>query len=226
MILYPILLNLEGELCTIVGGGNVARRKIEHLLEAGARVRVVSPKPHAAIVRWARAGAITLIRRAYDADSIDPASRLVFACTDDGIVNRRVVARAKALKIPANRADDPASGDFHVPSMVRRASLLLTVSTGGQAPALSREICHRLEQQFGPAWGDFTELLGRLRTGWKRRGEASRIHGRMLELIASDTFEVMQLRGARAAERHARQLIRDRERPGGRTRGTRAESQG
>jgi precorrin-2 dehydrogenase / sirohydrochlorin ferrochelatase len=211
MILYPILLNLEGELCTIVGGGHVARRKIEHLLEAGARVRVVSPRPHAEILRWARAGSITLERRVYDEEAIDPESRLVFACTDNAAVNRRVLARAKAMKIPANCVDDPASGDFHVPSMVRRGSLLLTVSTGGKAPGLSREICHRLQQQFGPAWGDFTDLLGRLRLSWKRGGESARIHGRLLEIIASDTFEVMQQRGAPAAARHARRLIQERE---------------
>lgn len=216
MILYPILLNLEGQLCTIVGGGNVARRKIEHLLEAGARIRVVSPRPVAAIARWARQGAVTLARRPFAPEEIDADSRLVFACTDDVAVNRRVLARARELNIPANCVDDPRSGDFHVPSMVRRGSLLLTVSTGGEAPGLSREICHRLQQQFGPAWGDFTDLLGRLRTSWKRRGESPLIHERMLELIASDTFEVMQQRGPAAATRHAQGIIRRREAGGGR----------
>lgn len=218
MILYPILLNLEGQLCTIVGGGNVAGRKIEHLLEAGAKVHVISPRPSATLTRWAKTGALTLYRAAFTPDRIDPRSRLVFACTDDPAVNRRVLARAAELGIPSNCVDDPGAGDFHVPSMVRRQSLLLTVSTGGMAPGLSREICHRLQQQFGPAWGDFTELLGRLRMGWKRRGESERIHQRMLELIASDTFEVMQQRGAPAAARHARRLIADRERdPGARS---------
>lgn len=171
MVLYPILLNIENQLCTIVGGGNVARRKIEHLLEAGACVRVISPRPNAAIVRWSRQQAITLMRRPYAPDLIDPDSRLVFACTDDREVNQQVTEHAAKLHILANRTDDPDSGDFHVPSMVRRGSLLLTVSTGGKAPGLSREICHRLQQQFGPAWGDFTDLLGRLRTSWKKKAK-------------------------------------------------------
>lgn len=212
MILYPILLNLDGQLCTIVGGGNVARRKIEHLLEAGARIRVISPRPNRAILNWARSKSVEIVRRAYAPELIDPESRLVFACTDDSRVNRQVVKRAAELQVPANCVDDPKAGDFHVPSMVRRGSLLLTVSTGGKAPGLSREICHRLEQQFGPAWGDFTDLLGRLRMSWKRKGEAPRIHQRMLEIIGSDTFEVMQQRGPRSAARHARRLIRERER--------------
>lgn len=211
MILYPILLNLDGQLCTIVGGGNVARRKIEHLLEAGARIRVVSPRPSRAIQKWARAREIELIRRSWSPDQIDRESRLVFACTDDSRVNREVIERAAELQVPANCVDDPEAGDFHVPSMVRRGSLLLTVSTGGKAPGLSREICHRLQQQFGPAWGDFTDLLGRLRISWKRKGEAARIHPRMLEILASDTFEVMQQRGPASAARHARRLVRERE---------------
>lgn len=212
MILYPILLNLQGRLCTIVGGGHVARRKIEHLLEAGARIHVISPRPGAAILRWAKEEALTLHRGAFDPARLDRRSRLVFACTDDPVVNRQVLACAEELGILANCVDDPESGDFHVPSMVRRQNLLLTVSTGGLAPGLSREICHRLQQQFGPAWGDFTELLGRLRMDWKRHGESGRIHQRMLELIASDTFEVMQQRGVAAAARHARRLIAERER--------------
>jgi len=208
MILYPILLDLKGELCVIVGGGDVARRKVEHLLEAGARVRVVAPQACTAIRKSAKAGDLELRRRKYDCDQLDGGARLVFGCTDDARVNAAVVADARERKIPANRIDSPAGGDFHVPSMVRRESLLLTVSTGGKAPALSRELCHRLEQQFGPAWGSFTNVLGRLREGWKKKGENAKIHGRMLEIIGSDTFEVLQSAGDQAATKHARGIVR------------------
>ena len=92
--------------------------------------------------------------------------------------------------------------------MVRRDNLLLTVSTGGSAPALAREICHRLEQQFGPAWGDFARLLGVFRRRWKRRGESDRIHARMREIIGSDVFEIMHSRGSEAASRKIRRIVR------------------
>lgn len=211
MILYPVLLNLNGARCTIVGGGNVARRKIEHLLEAGARVRVVAPRLHAEIRRWQREGRVEVDKREYSGDLLDDRPRLVYACTDRRDVNRRVMEDARALGIAANASDDPEGADFHVPSMVRRGSLLVTVSTGGKAPALARELTHRLEQQFGPAWGDFTDLLGTLRAEWKRKGEATRLHARMKEIIGSDTFEVMQTRGTQAALRHARALVRQME---------------
>lgn len=212
MILYPTLLDLRGKLCVIVGGGEVARRKIEHLLEAGAHVRVVAPKIHKVIRKWATEGeAVELITRSYSADSLEGRPRLVFACTDDAEVNRRVAEDANELGIDVNRADDPKGSAFHVPSMVRREDLLLTVSTGGQAPALAREVCHRLEQQFGPAWGEFVDLLGQLRKSWQTKGENARIHGRMLEIISSDTFEVMQLEGKRAARKHALALVRKSE---------------
>ena len=207
MILYPILLNLQGETCVIVGGGEVARRKIEHLLEAGADVVVIAPKAHRAIGRWARQGKIALRRRRYEPECLADDPKLVFACTDDPETNRAILADAKERKIYANSVDDPTGGDFHVPSMVRRSSFLLTASTGGKAPALAREICHRLEQQFGPAWGDFTDMLGSLRAGWKKRGEERLTHRRMLEILASDAFEVMQSSGEGAARRRVRELV-------------------
>lgn len=210
MIYYPILLNLADVRCVIVGGGEVARRKIHHLLEAGARLLVCAPRVHPRIAQWALDGALDLRRQSYRREILDPPPRLVFACTDEPKVNRKVVADARAIGVPCNAAEDQASGDFHVPSMVRRGSLLLTVSTGGLAPALSREICHRLEQQFGPAWGDFAQLLGRLREEWKSRGEAELIHQRMLEIIASDVFEVLQARGRQAALARIDALIESR----------------
>lgn len=211
MVLYPILLNLEGALCLIVGGGEVARRKINHLLEAGARVRVIAPRVVPQIRAWAREGKLEIVASTYHLRDLDSEARLVFACTDDPDTNKRIAADADTRGIHANCADDPESGGFHVPSMVRRGSLLLTVSTGGKSPALSREICHRLEQQFGPAWGEFTDLLGKLRERWKSRGEAPQIHERMLEIIASDAFEVMQSEGTDAARRHIAALLRRRE---------------
>lgn len=219
MILYPILLNLRGERCLIIGGGEVARRKVEHLLEAGARVRVIAPRAGADFARWKKEGRIEWVRAAYRADMLEEEARLVFACTNDAAANRKIAEDARARKISVNCADDPARGDFHVPSMVRRGDFLMTVSTGGQAPALAREICHRLEQQFGPAWADFTGLLGDLRRKWKTRGESARIHSRMLEILASDTFEVMQSQGMKAARHRVARLLREKHAAGRRTPG-------
>lgn len=208
MTLYPVLLNLDGARCVIVGGGRVARRKVEHLLGAGARVCVVAPRFDAALRRLAARGKIDLVRSAWKGEFLRPDDRLVFACTDDPEVNRGVAVEARRLNVPVNCTDDAEGGDFHIPSMVRRDDLLLTVSTGGAAPALAREICHRLEQQFGPAWGDFARLLGDFRRRWKRRGESERIHARMREIIGSDVFEIMQSRGAEAAGRKIRRIVR------------------
>ena len=208
MTLYPILLNLEGEPCIIVGGGEVARRKIEHLLEAGARVSVIARRAHPVIRRWARERRISLLKTDYRPEHLDDNPRLLFACTDDRRTNRRIIADARKRGIDVNCVDDPRSGDFHVPSMVRRGSLLLTVSTGGESPTLSRVICHRLEQQFAPAWGDFTNLLGKLRRRWKTRGESGLTQERTRAIIDSDSFEVLQSEGEPAARRRIERLLR------------------
>lgn len=211
MILYPILLSLRDAGCVIVGGGAVARRKVVHLIEAGARLKIVAPAAVEPIRRLAREGRLEWIKKAYGPDMLEGNPRLVFACTDRREVNARVAADARALGIAVSLADDGEHSDFHLPSMVRRGSLLLTVSTAGEAPALSREICHRLEQQFGPAWGEFTSMIGELRRRWAASGEGARTHERVLELLASDTLEVLQTEGPRAARRHASKLLRRRE---------------
>jgi precorrin-2 dehydrogenase/sirohydrochlorin ferrochelatase len=207
MILYPVLLNLRGARCLIVGGGEVARRKIEHLLEAGARVSVVAPKLHPEITGWAKRGKVSVKKSEYSPRFVGENTRLIFACTNREEINRRVADDARARGIPCNRADDPKASDFHVPSMVRRGDLLLTVSTGGAAPMLARQICHGLEQTFGPSWGEFTALLGEIRREWLEQGLSGELHDRMNAVLRSDALQILESRGLKAARRRIDRLF-------------------
>ncbi|WP_261381185.1 precorrin-2 dehydrogenase/sirohydrochlorin ferrochelatase family protein [Paenibacillus cremeus] len=161
---YPVMLNMAGAPCCLIGGGRVAERKALALLEAEAHVTVVSPVFTPQLEAWAAAGSITALRRRYEPGlPALAAARLVFASTDDASVNAAVRAEAEALGKLVNVADDAAASGFIVPATVRRGRLTLAVSTAGASPAAAAMVRRRLEGTFGPEYGPYLELLHELR---------------------------------------------------------------
>ncbi len=165
---YPIHLNIDGKTCLVVGGGAVAERKVGALREAGAHVRLVSPRLTPALQALADAGEIEAVLAPYTPSCLEGAC-LVFAVTDDRQVNAQVAADAEARSLPVNVADSPEESRFLVPSVVRRGEFCLSVSTGGNQPMLAARVCRELEARFGPEYGDFVELLGQMRAYIKEK---------------------------------------------------------
>ena len=129
---YPVYLDLRDVAVLVVGGGNIAARKIEGLLRAGAAVTVVAP--------WFAAETQTLpvnrIERRYAASDLDGV-RLVITATDDPAVNAQVTRDATARNVWSNSADDPTNCTFILPAIARNGVLMAAVSTGGGSPALA-----------------------------------------------------------------------------------------
>jgi precorrin-2 dehydrogenase/sirohydrochlorin ferrochelatase len=159
---FPVNLRLAGKQAVIVGGGRVAARKCQALLDAGAAVRVVAPRLTRELSACVRAGAVTHVPRHFETADLDGAF-LVFAATSDRNVNRAVAAEAAARGVLVNVADAPELCDFTVPASLRQGDLLVTVSTGGRSPALARAIRRQLETAFGPDYALTLHLLGALR---------------------------------------------------------------
>ena len=159
---YPLYLNIENKLCVVVGGGTVAERKVNALLEAKARVRVVSPDFTPFLDELRSHNLIEGISACYSPEVLEQAS-LIFAATDNPVVNAQVIANAAQRGIFANSADAPNTADFITPASIRRGDLLLTVATGGNNPVLSARIVSELEIQFGEEYAAFVELLGQKR---------------------------------------------------------------
>jgi precorrin-2 dehydrogenase len=157
-VLYPIFLNLDGKRCVVVGGGEVANRKARKLLQARARVVVISPgvKPELESI------AVEVHRRPYEEGDLEGAF-LVFATTDRRAVNAAVAREARERGIPVNVADEPSEGDFALPSTLRRGHLQVAVSTGGASPTLARRIRRELEGAFGFEWAGVVDELSRAR---------------------------------------------------------------
>ncbi|RMG02333.1 MAG: bifunctional precorrin-2 dehydrogenase/sirohydrochlorin ferrochelatase [Nitrospirae bacterium] len=153
---YPVFLDISGKLCVVVGGGEVGERKVSSLLEAGGRVRVVSPEltPHLDFL--ARSGKIEHVKKFYEGRYIEGAF-LVIAATSDMEVNRRVYEDARTL--PVNVVDVPELCTFIVPSTIRRGDLTVAISTSGVSPALARSIREELEELYPPELEEVLKML-------------------------------------------------------------------
>jgi precorrin-2 dehydrogenase/sirohydrochlorin ferrochelatase len=157
---YALELKLTGRRCVVVGGGSVAARKVRTLARAGAEVHVVAPRIDAAICATAN---VQRHEQSYAADVLGGAT-LVFACTNDAVVNRQVAQDARAVGAWVNVADDPGRCDFFVPASFERGEFRVTVSTGGAGPQLAANVRRKLESLFGPEYGTLADELRRART--------------------------------------------------------------
>ena len=167
---YPIALELEGRPCLVVGGGAVAERKVEALLEAGARVTVVSPTVTPHLASWAHEGKIHRVARAWERGDL-AGHALVFVATDDGAVNAEVASEGRRGGVWVNAADDPDHCDFILPSVLRRGALTVTVSTGGTSPALARAIREELEAYLTDDYATLASIAAEARREVRAAGK-------------------------------------------------------
>ncbi|RWX51934.1 precorrin-2 dehydrogenase; sirohydrochlorin ferrochelatase [Candidatus Electrothrix marina] len=160
--MYPVSLNIEGKLCAVAGGGNVAERKVLSLLNARASVRIISPQLTELLSDLTANGSVEWRNRGYRNGDLDGAL-LVFAATDNRDVQDAVVRDARKAGLLVNVADAPDLCDFQVPAVVRRESLNIAVSTNGTSPALAAKIRRELEDRYGDEYADLLRLMSRLR---------------------------------------------------------------
>lgn len=159
---HPVFLDLDGQRVVVIGGGAVAERKIESLIESGARVVVVSPDITDRIADLADRGLIEIQRRAYAKGDLS-GCRLAYAATSDPDVNQAVRREATEAGIWLNAVDQPALCDFITPAIVRRGDLTLAVSTSGRSPSLAKQIREDLERTYGPEYAGLVEAMGEAR---------------------------------------------------------------
>jgi len=162
MSYYPIFLDLSGRKVVVVGGGAVARRKIEALLECGAVVHVIARDLSPELQDRLKNGNIRLESGEFNENSIKDAF-IVIAATNDRVLNKEVSETAKKRNILVNVVDQPDECSFIVPSVVKRGGLLIAVSTSGKSPALAKKIRKSLSDQFGEEYGFFLNMMAAIR---------------------------------------------------------------
>jgi precorrin-2 dehydrogenase / sirohydrochlorin ferrochelatase len=207
MAYLPIFLDVTGRRCVVVGGGEVAARKVAGLLEACADVVVVSPLLIEALAKLAREGHIRHLQREYCAGDIEGAA-LVYAATDQAKLHRRLHAEASKRGIPINVADVPALCTFIAPAVLTRGPLKIAVSTEGASPAMAKRIITRLERLFGPEYGLALEVLRATRHHLKAHEPNIHLRAKKLTALAgSRLLEYLRKGDVDAVEEIVRRQI-------------------
>ncbi|WP_287568642.1 bifunctional precorrin-2 dehydrogenase/sirohydrochlorin ferrochelatase [Thermodesulfobacterium sp.] len=194
-VYFPVFLNLEGKLCVVIGGGKVGERKVLSLLQAKAFVKLISPEATPVLQKLAEEGQILWEKRIYQPGDLEGAW-LVVAATNDPSTQRSIYDEANAKRVFCNMVDVPEFCSFIVPSVVKRGSLTIAISTSGASPAVARRIRESLEMQFGPEYEIYLKLMENLRK-------------QILELNLSPTEKEVKLH--RLAMAPIPQYIRDRD---------------
>jgi len=166
---FPINLDIVKRKCTVVGGGSVAARKVETLLDCGGKVLVISPKLTAELSKLHKAGQIEWWQRQFQPGDLN-GSFLVIAATDDELVQRDVFSEASENDQLINVADVPKRCNFILPATVKRDDLTIAISTAGKSPALASKLRQSLEKEIGPEYSTLTEIMGLLRPEVLKQG--------------------------------------------------------
>jgi siroheme synthase-like protein len=199
---YPVNLLIADRRCVVVGGGRIAARKIEALLDAGARVHVVAPELGDELRALRDAGRVTVDEREFVPGDLDGAW-LATAATDSPAVNGAVFEAGEARRIWVNAADDPEHCSFTLMSVVRQGDVVVTIGTDGRSPALAAWLKQRIAADLGPEYRTLLELLSEEREAMRASGRSSEdadwqqaLDSGMLDLIragrVSDAKELLR----------------------------------
>ena len=158
----PIFINIRKKPCLVIGGGDIALRKVHLLLKAQAKVECLSLLFSRDIKKLSKNGQITLINKSFEDTDIKDYS-IIIAATDNSSVNSSISSIAQVNKIPVNVVDSPKLSSFIMPSIVDRSPLIIAVSSSGKAPVLSRMIRAKLETVIPSAYGILADIAGEYR---------------------------------------------------------------
>ena len=164
----PVFINLRQKPCLVVGGGDIALRKVNLLLKAQAKIKCISPEFCSGLIELSRKNNLDLIEKRFESTDIDNQS-VIIAATDDDKTNAMVSSLAHESGIPINVVDSPDLSSFIMPSIVDRSPIVIAISSAGKAPVLARIIRAKLETIIPSAYGNLAEIAGEYRQKVKQR---------------------------------------------------------
>ena len=204
---FPVFFDLTAQRVLVVGGGEVALRKVTLLERSGAAITLVAPEVLPELVERAEAGKITLRVREFVPEDLDGA-RLVIVATSRRAVNRWIAALSEARGIPVNVVDDREASRFIVPAIIDRDPVLVAISTGGTSPVLARRLRERLEAVIPKKIGELASWLRALRHSARRRLRDTDERRRFFETIVDGAAARRFIEGdAHGAQAIAQRLL-------------------
>jgi precorrin-2 dehydrogenase/sirohydrochlorin ferrochelatase len=177
----PVSLSVGGRLCLVIGAGELAKAKIDRLLRAGARVRVVDAEIDAELeARAAREPALSLVARSYQTEDLE-GCWLAFLAVTDAELRARVVRDAERARIWLNAVDVPEACSFVMPAILERGRITIAVGTGGASPLLARVLRDRIGDWLGDEYAAAADHLARLREKFAPGAARQRAFGALLD---------------------------------------------
>ena len=164
---YPVYLDLKDRAVLVVGGGLIAEGKAIQLVEAGARVRVVSPDLTPRLTELAERGQIEYRQSKFESGDLNGVT-LVISATNDQAANENVAHLAAELGLLHNVVDQPALCSFITPALITRGDLQISVSTGGGSPSVAQRVRREIGELIGDEYGEFLEIAAEMRAEAKR----------------------------------------------------------
>src|SRR5215472_9807766 len=193
----PVFLRLAGVAAVVVGGGRVAARKVEWLLQAGARVTVIAPQLAPALAQRVARGELTHLARPFAPDQL-PGAAAIIAASDERAVNELVSRTARERRIPVNVVDSPELSSFIFPAIIDRSPIVVAVSSAGASPMLARRVRAQIEALLPARLGALARFLGARRAA-VRRAVAPEARQRFWERLIHGRAAGQVLVGAEAA---------------------------
>ncbi|MDO6581834.1 NAD(P)-dependent oxidoreductase [Photobacterium sp. 2_MG-2023] len=163
---FPVFTQLHNKPVLVIGGGEVACRKVDLLLRAGAAITLISPRLHPALQKLASQQKLRWLAESYQPGSLGGYYQ-VWTTTDDRELNKRIFRDAQQKKIWVNAVDDPAHCDFITPSMIDRSPIQVAISSGGASPVLVRYLREKLETQLAQNLSLLADFAGKQRNRLK-----------------------------------------------------------
>ncbi len=159
---YPVSLDLSGRLCVVVGGGSVAKRKVQGLLNAGAEITIVSPSLNKDLELLVKGTSVQWVKSDYQKECLTGAC-IVIGATDSFDVNKQISLDAQAAGNPDNITDDPGLCTFILPAICKKGDIQVSVCTSGAAPAISALIRDTIDVSIGKEYEILVAVLKELR---------------------------------------------------------------
>ena len=198
----PIFMNITNRRCVVIGGGEVASRKVIMLLKANAAITLYSPEVCPALQVLSAAKTITHIKANFEPSQLTDAC-LVIAATDVDEVNTAVSIAAKAQNIPVNVVDSPALCTFTMASIVERSPIVIAISSEGNAPVLARYLRTKIETMLPAGYGRIASIAGEFRDKVKAKYATSQARRIFWEGVLQGPIVERILSGQEAAARNS-----------------------
>jgi len=205
---FPVFFDINNKRCLVVGGGDVAARKVALMFRAGAQITVVSPDLCESLQNRLANKEIIYEARQFESNDLE-ACALIVAATDDHAVNKQVSDLAHSKCIPVNVIDQPDLCSFIVPSIIDRSPVQVAVSTGGASPVLARLLRARLETMIPSSYGRLAELMSEFRDKVKEKITTEGKRRRFWEDVAQGPIAEMIFSGKEDSARDAMHIAVD-----------------